>query len=155
MVESAAIGPALVGSYRPCPRSLPGLMFGASRLQTVGYEVEGRAISLVRTSAQLGAWRQLFGGALRGGLAVEAGRIHATGSGRDGARGLSGNAAWVAFVAPLRLSVPLVARVLTLEAGLAGAYTPQSFTLQYASGEVIARPSHLELRGSFGLSGHF
>lgn len=155
MVETAALGPALVASYRPCARYLPGVAFGVSRLQTLGYEVAARSISIVRTSAQLGTWFELAGPALRAGLALEAGRIHASGGGSGEGRGLSSNAPWLAFVAPLRLSVPLVARTLSLEAGLAAAYTPQEFTLRYASGEVLARPRHFELRGSFGVAGHF
>lgn len=155
MLDTAALGPALVGSYRPCARSLPLFTLGASRLQTVGYEVAERSVSLVRTSAQLGAWFELVGPILRAGLAFEAGRLRASGAARGEARGLASSAPWLAFVAPLRLAVPLVTRVLTLEAGLAAAYTPQAFTLRYASGDVLARPRHFELRGSFGLAGHF
>jgi hypothetical protein len=157
LIEAATLGPALIGSYRPCARSrlVPGLMFGASRLQSVGYELAGRSISVERTSGQAGVWFELVAPVLRAGLAFEAGRIRATGaSGADG-RGATSRAPWLALVAPLRFSVPLVSRALTAEVGLAAAYTPQAFTLRYASGAVLAHPRHFELRGSFGLAGHF
>ncbi len=154
-VDAPALGPALVGSYRPCSRRLPTFTLAASRLQTVGYEVAERSGSIVRTSAQLGAWFEVVAPVLRAGVALEAGRLRASGSSRGEVRGQASSAPWLAFVAPLRLSVPLMTRALTLEAGVAAAYTPQAFTLRYASGEVLARPSHFEFRGSLGLAGHF
>jgi hypothetical protein len=62
----------------------------------------------------------------------------------------------LAFVAPVRLSLPVLAHVLAAEVGLALAYTPLSFVPRYASGEALGPgSSHLELRGAVGLSAHF
>jgi hypothetical protein len=154
-VHSVALGPSVVGSYRPCAGWLPGIALGASQLVSLGYELDSRSIRLERTSAQLGAWLPLGVPALRAGLALEAGRIRATGSTSSAGPGRSGNAPWLAFVLPLRLAVPLLSPSLTADLGLDAAYTPLAFVLRYASGQLLARPSHFELRGAIGLAGHF
>jgi hypothetical protein len=154
LVAGLALGPALAAAYRPCAW-LVGFTLGASSLESLGYELDGRSVAIERTSAQAGAWLTLGSPALRIGLSAEAGRLRASGSGNAEGSGDSSSAAWFAVLAPARLSVPLLGRVLTAELGLAPAFTPRSFVLRYASGQELARPRHFELRGSFGLAGHF
>jgi len=154
-VRSAALGPSVVGAYRPCASWLPGVALAAAHLTSIGYELDSRSIRLERTSGQLGAWLPLGFPALRAGLALEAGRIRATGSASNAGQGRTSKAPWLAFVIPLRLSLPLLAPSLSAEVGLDAAYTPLAFVLSYSSGEALARPSHFELRGAIGLAGHF
>lgn len=153
-VDALATGPALVGSYRPCARYLPGISLGASHLSSVGYELDSRAIRVERTAGHVGAWFSPTPG-MRAELALELGRIRATGApGVDG-RGSAGAAPWLALVLPLRVALPVLKGVLAAQIGLDAVYTPLAYTLRYASGEPLARPSHFELRGAAGLAGYF
>jgi len=154
-VHSAALGSSIVGAYRPCASWLPRIALGATQLVSLGYELDSRSVRLERTSAQLGAWLPLGIPALRAGLALEAGRIRATGTASSAGSGDSTSAPWLAFVLPLRLAVPLLSPSLTLDLGLDAAYTPLAFVLRYASGQPLAHPSHFELRGAIGIAGHF
>ncbi len=154
-VDAVAIGPALRGLYRPCTSWLPGIVLGASQLVSLGYTLRARSIVVERTTGQAGAWLALGVPALRVGVTFEAGRISATGASNGQGRGGSSSAPWLGFVAPLRLSVPLVAQVVTAELGLDALYTPLSYSLRFASGEQLAQPTHFELRATLGLSGHF
>lgn len=153
-VDALALGPALVGSYRPCARYLPGVSLGASHLSSVGYELDSRAIRVERTAGHVGAWLSATP-AMRAGLALELGRIRATGTAGVDGRGSAGGAPWFALVLPLRVALPVLKGVLAAQVGLDAVYTPLAYTLRFASGEPLARPSHFELRGAVGLAGYF
>jgi hypothetical protein len=154
LINALALGPSLVGSYRPCARYLPGVSLGASHLLSVGYELDSRAISLERTTGSVGAWLSPTIG-IRAGLALELGRIRATGTAGVDGRGGVGSAPWLALLLPLRVALPVVKGVLAGQVGLDAAFTPLAYTLRYASGEPLASPSHFELRGAVGLAGYF
>ena len=154
-VRAASLGPALVGSYRPCGRWWPGFSVGVSELVSLGYEVDARAIRLERRTGQLGAWLTLGLPELRGGLSLEAGRLHAASATSPAGPGGFSNAPWLAFAAPLELDVPLFSPALTANLGLSGVYTPLRYVLRYATAGELARPGHFELRTAIGLSGHF
>jgi hypothetical protein len=154
-VDTAALGPAVVGRYRPCEGWLPGVTLGASRLVSIGYELDSRSIRIERTSASIGAWLPLGVPALQGGLSLEAGRIRATASPSSLGAGHTASATWLSLVAPLRLAIPLGSPSLTADLGLDGLYTPRRYALRYSSGEQLGQVAHFELRGAVGLAGHF
>jgi hypothetical protein len=155
LVDAVALGPALAAHYRPCSKALPGISLGASRLVSVGYELDGRSITLERTSAQAGAWVTFGLPALRIGLALEAGRIRATGTPSAQGPGGTSSAPWFSCAAPVRFSVPLLTPALAATVGVDAVYTPLGYSLRYASGAQLARPRHVELRAALGLSGNF
>lgn len=154
-VDAVTIGPALVGLYRPCAKWLPGIAFGVSDLVSLKYAVDSRPIVVERMSAQLGVATALGVPALRAGAVIEAGQIRATGSPSSEGPGGSGSGPWLAFVVPVRLETPLVRRAVTVQMGLDALYTPLSYSLRYASGGQLSRPSHVEVRAALGLAGHF
>ena len=154
-VRAASLGPALIGSYRPCARWWPGFSVGVSELVSLGYEVDARAIRLERRAGQLGAWLTLGLPELRGGLSLEAGRLHAASTTSPAGPGGFSNALWLAFAAPLELDVPLFSSALTANLGVSGVYAPLRYVLRYATAGELARLGHFELRTAIGLSGHF
>jgi hypothetical protein len=155
LIDAVTLGPALYGAYRPCSPHWPSITLGAAHLRSVGYELDTRSVSVVRTTGQVGVLFDVVGQTLRAGVSFELGRIRASGASSEDGAGGSSRAPWAAFVAPVRVSAPLLSSALSVEVGMAAAYTPQSFVLRYASGAVLARPRHVELRGSLGLVGHF
>jgi hypothetical protein len=155
LVDSLAMGPALVVRYRSCARSWPGVSVGAVHLLNVDYSLDSRSISLRRTAAQLGAWVPVGWPTLRGGLSVELGVIRASAVATAAGPGGSGSATWLAFVAPWRWSQLLLGKRLSFELGLDVVYAPLGYELRYKSfTQPLALTSHFELRGAIGLAGH-
>jgi hypothetical protein len=139
------------GRYRYGRTWLPTLQLSVQRLSTLGFESNGTSISLTRDAARLGAWVPLAGSWLNAGLAVEAGRLVAAGSGTTLARGSSDATFWLAFAVPLRFSVPIVGRNLRAELQVELDYSPVPYTFRYESGDTLTSTAAFEGRGQLGI----
>jgi hypothetical protein len=151
LLSAPALGPAVFGRYHYGAAWLPTLQLSVQRLVTFGFESNKTSLSLTRDAARLDASFSLVDHWLSAGLAVEAGRLAATGSGAALARGASDAAFWFAFAAPLRFSAPLVGRSLRAELQLELDYAPVPYTFRYGSGDTLTSTSALEGRGHLGL----
>jgi hypothetical protein len=151
LLPAPAFGPVLSGRYRPNVSWLPALQLSVQRLVTSGFESNGTSISLTRDAARLGAWVPLVSNLLNLGLAAEAGRLVATGSGPTLERGSSDSAFWFAFALPVRVSIPLIGRTLQAELQLELDYSPVPYTFRYGSGDTLTSTAPFEGRGQVGL----
>jgi hypothetical protein len=151
LLSAPALGPMVFGRYRHAGTWLPTLQLSAQRLVTFGFESNGTSISLTRDAARLGAWVPLVGSWLNAGLAVEAGRLVAAGSGATLSRASSDATFWVAFALPLRFSVPLIGQRLRAELQLELDYSPVPYTFRFESGDTLTSTAAFEGRGQVGL----
>lgn len=151
LLSAPAVGPTVFGRYRHGGSWLPTLQLSVHRLATFGFESNGTSISLTRDAARLGVWVPIVGSWLNTGLAMEAGRLVAAGSGATLARGSRDATLWVAFAVPVRFSVPVVGRSLRAELQLEVDYSPVPYTFRYASGDTLTSTAALEGRGQVGL----
>jgi len=155
LLPAPSFGPMLFGRYHPHTKWLPTLQLSVQRLVTSDFESSGTSISLTRDAARLGAWVPLIASTLDLGLAAEAGRLVATGSGATLERGSSDSTLWFAFAVPVRLSIPLVGRILQAEFQLELDYSPVPYTFRYGSGDTLTSTAAFEGRGQMGLGSIF
>jgi hypothetical protein len=151
LLPAPAFGPMVFGRYLHDGSWLPTLQLSVQRLATLGFESNGTPISLTRDAARLGAWVPLVTSWLNAGLAIEAGRLVAAGSGATLARGSRDATFWIAFAAPIRFSVPVVEQNLRAELQLELDYSPVPYTFRYASGDTLTSTAAFEGRGQLGL----
>jgi len=154
-VPAPALGPMLFGRYRSKLIWLPTLQLSVQRLVTFGFESNGTSIYLTRDVARLGAWVPVVGRVVHLGLAAEAGRLIATGSGPNLEHGSSDSTFWFAFAAPVRVSVPVIGRYLQAEALLELDYSPVPYTFRYGSGDTLTSTAPFEGRAQVGLVSFF
>ncbi|HKO51370.1 MAG TPA: hypothetical protein VJV79_26860 [Polyangiaceae bacterium] len=155
LLPAPAFGPMLFGRYLPAVPWLPALQLSIQRLVTPGFESNGTSISMTRDAARLGAWVPLVGRVVDLGLAAEAGRLVASGSGSTLERGSSDSAFWFAFAVPLRFSIPLIGRTLQAELQLELDYSPVPYTFRYGSGDTLTSTAAFEGRGQVGITSLF
>jgi len=155
LVPAPSFGPMLFGRYHAAAPWLPALQLSIQSLVTSGFESDGTSISLRRDAARLGAWVPLIGRVIDIGLAAEAGRLVAAGSGSTLERGSSDSTFWFAFAVPLRFSMPLIGRTLQAELQLELDYSPVPYTFRYGAGDTLTSTGAFEGRGQAGLSSLF
>lgn len=148
MTDEVAVG-ALVSAEYAAWRFL-GVRLGAQSLSATGIHAEEAVASLNRRALSLSAvlradrlpvW--LSGGVEAGVLAASATELAVPGDDR---------ASWFSLPLAAGASVPLFDRVLELHLAGGAAFAPYPYRLR-ASGETLMKPSQLEIRTEFGLTG--
>jgi hypothetical protein len=154
-VPSPSIGPNAFGRFRPCSPWLAGLELSALYLTTLGYERDGRSLTVRRVAGRGTGWFGFGVPWLEIGAAVEAGQLSASASTSAAGPGYDDSTGWLAFGIPVAARVILLPGVFSAEAALEGLYAPAAYSLRYASGESLAESSQLEFRAALGVAAHF
>ena len=152
-VPSLTLGATVFARYAPCPSFLPGIEVGLSELLTLGYERDGRELSVSRAGARAVLWMELGTPIVDAGLGIEFSRLRATASDSAAGPGGSDNALFWAVALPVRATLPLFTRHLWVRAGVDALYVPSEYSFRYESGEPLSDTGHFEVRGLVGIGG--
>ncbi|HEX6276521.1 MAG TPA: hypothetical protein VFZ53_25945 [Polyangiaceae bacterium] len=152
-VPAPTLGATLFARYAPCPSFLPGIEVGAGELVTLGFERDGRELSVARAGMRAVLWMELGTPVVDAGLGLEFSRLRATASDSEAGPGGNDSALWWAVALPVRAMFPLFTRHLWVRAGADALYVPSEYSFRYESGEPLADTGHFEVRGLAGIGG--